>query len=92
MKYQHIEGVVVKLHNCLTCVNRGLGGGLNATTIREYLRKICRKIALLKSFNFATSKESNPHSFRATGLILVSEEAELYDLQSYREFCSIFDS
>ena len=37
-------------------------------------------------FNFATSKEPNSHSFWATWLILVSKEAEFWDLQSYREF------
>ena len=32
-------------------------GGLNGTAIHQYLRNVCRKIALLKSFTSATSKE-----------------------------------
>ena len=61
-------------------------GGLNETTIHQYLRNVCRKIALPKSFNFANSKEPNSHSFWATGLILVPKEAVSCELQSYKEF------
>ena len=85
MKFHHVADVVVKFYKCVMCVNEVLGG-LNTTTIRQYLRNSCRKIALLKSLNFATSKESNFHSFRATGLMLVSKYADFCDLQSYREF------
>ena len=38
-------------------------GSLNGTTIHQYLRNVCRNIALLKSFNVATSKELNSQSF-----------------------------
>ena len=41
----------------------GGGGRLNGTTINQYLGNVCRKIALLKRFNFATSKKPNSHSF-----------------------------
>ena len=61
-------------------------GGLNVTTIHQNLRNVCNKVAHLKSFNFATSKEPNPHSFWATGLILVLQKAEFCLLQSYRVF------
>ena len=75
----------MKIHSCVTYV-KGVVGGLNATKFRHSFRNGCRKIALLKNFKFATSKESNFHSFRATGLTLVSKEAEFCDLQSYRDF------
>ena len=45
-----------------------------------------RKIAHLKRFNFANSKEPDSHSFWATGLILVPKEADVCGQQSYREF------
>ena len=65
---------------------------MNGTTIHQYLRNVCRKIALLKSLNFANSKEPNFHNFWATWLILVSKEAEFCDLKCYREFFfSIFE-
>ena len=46
---------------------------------------VYRKFALLKSFNFTTSKERNSHSFQAKGLILVSPETKFCFLQSRRE-------
>ena len=72
------------LQLCNVC--KGGLGGLNDTTYHQYLRNVSRKIALLKSFISATSKEPNYHSFWATELILVSKEAEFCDLQSYTEF------
>ena len=38
-------------------------GGLNGTTIHQYLGNIEQKFALLKSYNFTTSREPNLHSF-----------------------------
>ena len=76
----------MKFYSCVTYLKGGLGGGLNATTIHHYLRNVRRNVALLKSLNFATFKESDSHSFRATWMILISEEAEFCELQSYREF------
>ena len=71
----------------------GLGWeGLKGTTIHQYLRNVCRKIALLKSFNFTTSKEVNSHIFWAAGLVLVSKEEEFCDLQSYRVFFQFSNS
>ena len=67
MKHQHVADAVVEFHSSATCVY-GVLGGLNGTKIHQYLRNVCRKIAVLKSFNFATSKEPNSHSFLATGL------------------------
>jgi len=84
MKYEHVADVV-KFYSCATCV-KGVYGGLNATTIHHYLRNVRRKVAPLKSFKFATSKESNSDSFWARGLILASKEVEFCELQSYREF------
>ena len=70
MKYQLVADVVAELYSCATCV-KGVYGVWTT---------------LLKSFNFATFKEPNPHSFWALGLILVWKEAEFCDLQSYRQF------
>ena len=70
---------------CDVC--KGGLGGFNGTTIHQFLRNVCRKIALLKSFTFATSKEPKSHSFWVTGLIWVSKEAEFCGLQRYRKFC-----
>ena len=61
-KYEHVADVVVKLYSCATFLNRAYGG-LNATKTHQYLGNVCRKIALLKNFNFATSNEPNSHSF-----------------------------
>ena len=46
---------------CDVC--KGGLGGLSDTTVRQFLRNVCRKIALPKILNFATSKEPNYHSF-----------------------------
>ena len=62
MKCQHVADVVVEFYSCATCVKGDLRG-LNSTIIRQYLRNVRRKIALLKGFNFETSKESNSYSF-----------------------------
>ena len=85
MKYQHVADVMVEFYSCATCVGGG-GGGLNGTTIHQYLRNVCIKIALLNSLNFATSNEPNSCSFRGTALILVTKKAEFCDLQSYGKF------
>ena len=49
------------LQLCDVC--KGGLGGLNGTTIHQYLRNVCSNIALLRSFNFAISKEPNSHNF-----------------------------
>ena len=49
-------------------------------------RYVYRKIALLNSLNFTTSKEPNSHSFQATGLTLISKEAEFCAVESNKEF------
>ena len=85
MRYHHVADILVEIYNCATCVN-WVYGGLNAIKMHQYLTNVCRKIALLKSFNFETSKESNSHSFWATEPILVSKEAQFCDLQNYTEF------
>ena len=72
-------------------VFKGVYGGLNGTIIHQYLRNVCRKMALLKSFKFATFKELNSQSFWTTRLILVLKEAELCDLHNYRDFFLIFE-
>ena len=90
-KYEHVADVVVKFYSCTTYV-KGVQGRLNATPIQHYLKNVRRKFALLQSLKFLTSKESNSHSFWATGLVLVSKEAEFCDVQSYWEFFfSIFE-
>ena len=45
-----------------TCV-KGVYEGLNRTTIHKCLTSCLQKIALLKSFNFATCKRSNSQRF-----------------------------
>ena len=52
------------------------------------LRKL--KISMKKTIFFTTSKEPNSHSFWATGLILVSKEAEFCAVQGYKVFFFIF--
>ena len=81
----HVADVVVQFYSCATCV-KGVLVELSSTTIHQYLGNVCKKIALLKSFNFVTSKEPNSFSFWATGLIMVPKEAEFFDPQSTREF------
>ena len=61
-KFEHVADLVVKFYSCATYV-KGFVGGLNATTSHHYLRNVRREVALLKSFNFAASKESNSPSF-----------------------------
>ena len=90
MKCQYVADVVVEFHSCETYVKGGLGG-LKGTTIHQYLRNVCRKIDLLKSFRFATSKEPNSDSFWATGLILVSTEAEFCIYKVTESFFLIFE-
>ena len=53
---------------------------------------VYRKIALLKSLNFTSSNEPKSHSFQATGLILVSKEAEFCAQQSYGDFFQFSNS
>ena len=55
MKYQVVSDVVGKFYSCVTCV-KGVKRGLNATTIRQYLRNVCRKIALLQLLKNVTLK------------------------------------
>ena len=62
MKFQHVADVAVEFYSCATCL-KGVQRRLNSTKIHQYLRSVCRKIALLKSLNFATSKEPNSHIF-----------------------------
>ena len=62
MKYQHVADAVVEFYSCATCVNE-VYGGLNATKFHQYLRNVCRNIALLKSFSFATFEEPSSHNF-----------------------------
>ena len=83
MKYQHVADVV-EFYSCTTCA-KGVKGVLNSSSIHQYSGNVCRKIALLKSFNFATSKEPNSHKFLATGQILVSKEAD-FVMYKVREF------
>ena len=82
MKYQHVADVVVEVYSCATCI----GGGLNGTTIHQYLINFCTKIALLKSLNFVTSKEQNSRSFLRHWTDTVKKEAEICDLHRYRKF------
>ena len=85
MKYQHVADVVVDFI-AVQRVYRELRGALNGTTNHKYSINVCRMIALLKRFNFATSKEPKSHSFWAIGLLSVSKEAKFCDLQNYKEF------
>ena len=64
-------------------------GGLEGVE-RHYNSSVFNKY-LQKDRSPATSKEPKSHVFWATGLILESKEAEFRDLQSYREFFSIFE-
>ena len=86
MKYQHVADVDMEFYSCATCVKGVLGGVEQHYNPWQYLGDVCRKIALLKSLIFATSKEPKSHSFWAIGQILVSKEAEFFDLQGYRFF------
>ena len=91
MKNQHVADVVVEFYGCVKCA-KGVYGGLNGTTIHQYLRNVCRKFALLKSFNFATSKEPSSHSFWATGLILVSKKRKFWIYKVTESFFLIFET
>ena len=86
LKYQHVADVAVDFYSCATC----LKGVFREEVERHYnpsifKKFVCRKVALLKSLKFTTSKEPNSHSWWATGLILVSKYLEFRDLQSYRD-------
>ena len=81
------------LQLCDVCKG-GWGGGLNGTIIHQYLRIMSteKKNALLKTLDCTTSKEPNSHCFRATGLIMVSKEANFCDLQFNTDFVFQFSN
>ena len=68
----------------------------NVKKLRKKFEKVnfWQKTLFVKNKNYvkiSTSTEPNSHSFWATGLILVSKEAEFCALQSHREIFSIFE-
>ena len=90
MKYQHVADIVVKLYSLATCV-KGVGG-----IERHYFPSIFKTITAEKllswKFSILQLLKSRTLSLWATGLILVSKEAKICDLQSYRKFfLSIFE-
>ena len=68
----------------------------NVKNLRKKIEKLnfWQKTLFVINKNYvkiSTSTEPNSHSFWATGLILVSKEAEFCALQSHREIFSIFE-